>query len=1161
VGDAGPALTVDELGRIVRGVDRGAFVVPARVVRRAIKHDRGLPAFGFRVPHRWAFAVAGGSALGVVDREELGLGAGEELPPVAILIAGPEADELADRPRAEVIREAWRRLFHARVHVAIERRLADGAIGPAGLRDRVRRIDPSAFEEARAVLGQEDLLLPPRDDAAVYVEFAATYLELRAFAEGLIPGYFPAIRDLEAVDRVLAGDVDAAALLESTRPPGSAEASAPPSRPPEPLGADAGPDPGPEPPSGSRYRRLLRRAEAASGRGNLVRAAMLRAEAARLAGPSQAGQARSAARKALDQLAGRLRSALGSDEGDLREWRKALATPLERSSRGAWTAEARLLFDLQKVCVDHERPFFTVDPAAWALSLGRRPMKRLLPDHQEVLMVQHLRGAAKHLAAARLPDADRARFSRLLKDAVHRAEGRLRDRFRPAIARVLEETGFGARDLPERVALQKLVEEMLDRVVDRGFLAMGDFRDALSRNNRKLPDLAGPGEFVAGDRLLRADGRLAVALDGVYRRGEVYLRGLQRLSALAFGTRAGRLLIRYLVLPYGGTAVILKGLQEVAGPLSGRLIGSEMHLLNPLSLAIDGTVAIGLLYSKGYRRATRRYLGGAFRLAHLAVLGLPSWVIRRDWVRRAFASRAFSLAWRAALVPLAAAAVAWSLRPSPGDPLAAAAVSGLVFAATSLLLTTRAGRDLEELAVDSVGRAWAWLISSLLPGLFRLIMETFDRVLEAIERVLYTVDEWLRFRGGQGRATLLAKAALGLVWGLITYVVRFCVTILIEPQVNPIKHFPVVTVSHKIMLTQAFALESVMKGLFGAELGLPIAGVVLLLMPGVFGFLVWELKENWRLYEANRPGDLKPVAIGHHGETLARLLKPGFHSGTVPKLFAKLRRAERKALATGHGKGVRKHLAALRGVEESIRHFVDREFLTLLLQGRSMAAMPLALGEVGAGAKRFLIELHRPGRGGPALWLSFEEHSGWLVAGVVEPGWLPDLAPPERHALATALAGLYKLAGVDLVREPIAAALAPTCSDFDFRPEGVVAWPDGDGSTTAEVLYLLRPEPGAPPLVTVAPSGGPPAFVPAPIDPAQFLFAARAVPWSRWVEVWEGDRAGRDHPPDFLEGLDLLPPGAAEPATAEDAIEGRGLAARDPEPGGHPGIALKGGME
>ena len=51
--------------------------------------------------------------------------------------------------------------------------------------------------------------------------------------------------------------------------------------------------------------------------------------------------------------------------------------------------------------------------------------------------------------------------------------------------------------------------------------------------------------------------------------------------------------------------------------------------------------------------------------------------------------------------------------------------------------------------------------------------------------------------------------------------------------------------------------------------------------------------------------------IGHHGETMARLLRPGFHSGTLPKRFAKLRRAERKAREKGKWQAVRKHLQAI----------------------------------------------------------------------------------------------------------------------------------------------------------------------------------------------------------------------------------------------------------
>ncbi len=138
---------------------------------------------------------------------------------------------------------------------------------------------------------------------------------------------------------------------------------------------------------------------------------------------------------------------------------------------------------------------------------------------------------------------------------------------------------------------------------------MGDLRDALSRNNRKLPDLAGPREFFGGDRLLQADRELAERLDGVYRRGEIYLRGLQRLSSLAFGTRTGRFLTRYLALPYGGTAVILEGLQHVVGPISEAITGTRStSSIEPASLAVGGTLALGLIASRDFRTTLGRWL-------------------------------------------------------------------------------------------------------------------------------------------------------------------------------------------------------------------------------------------------------------------------------------------------------------------------------------------------------------------------------------------------------------------------------------------------------------------------------------------------------------------------------------------------------------------------
>src|SRR5262249_28679446 len=173
---------------------------------------------------------------------------------------------------------------------------------------------------------------------------------------------------------------------------------------------------------------------------------------------------------------------------------------------------------------DHERELYAVDLVEWALSLGQHPLKRPVPCQREVLLLKHLRSAEQRLKAVPLTDRARQRLSALLQPAVQRCEEQLRARFRPVLGGVLEEVGLRPGNLPERVALNKLIEELLDRIVESGFLNIGDLRDAVSRNQLKLDDLSGPGEFFSGDRLIQANRKLAVALDGVYHGGEIYMR-------------------------------------------------------------------------------------------------------------------------------------------------------------------------------------------------------------------------------------------------------------------------------------------------------------------------------------------------------------------------------------------------------------------------------------------------------------------------------------------------------------------------------------------------------------------------------------------------------------------------------------------------------------
>ncbi len=170
-----------------------------------------------------------------------------------------------------------------------------------------------------------------------------------------------------------------------------------------------------------RYQRLAQRADRKRASGNVARAAILHTRAAHFASPKRADQARGDARAEIETLVNRLAEALSLDNDDAQRWGSALRALLE-GCRGAWPVEARLLYDLQKVCVDFEREIFTVDLPEWLFSLGRRPVRRSLPMVREVLMCKHLRSATKRLPAVRISETYRSKLAELLKSATHRAE-------------------------------------------------------------------------------------------------------------------------------------------------------------------------------------------------------------------------------------------------------------------------------------------------------------------------------------------------------------------------------------------------------------------------------------------------------------------------------------------------------------------------------------------------------------------------------------------------------------------------------------------------------------------------------------------------------------------------------------------------------------------
>src|SRR5690606_27504012 len=132
----------------------------------------------------------------------------------------------------------------------------------------------------------------------------------------------------------------------------------------------------------------------------------------------------------------------------------------------------------------------------------------------------------------------------------------------------------------------------------------------------------------------------------------------------------------------------------------------------------------------------------------------------------------------------------------------------------------------------------------------------------------------------------------------------------------------------------------------------------------------------------------------------------------------KLRRAERKSQKTGSDRNVRKLHQNLHHVEHSLRSFVERELLALLRQSRCWADCKLEIPEIRTSSNRIEFLL-LPRDSSDAAVIAFEEQSGKLLASFTAPDWLLSMDPAQRNAFRNALAGLYKLAGVHLVRNQL----------------------------------------------------------------------------------------------------------------------------------------------
>ncbi len=977
---------------------------------------------------------------------------GEE--PELLLITDPNDRMIERLPHADQLRVYWEVLYGAAIEGEIRRKLDSGELTPGECRDQLNRFGSAVAREVRYVLQSEHLFSEDADDAMLYQAFAAAYLRTEGFSRYRLECLFPMLPHGSVVRASFAEVLDPQELLARTRPEGASE----PYREPEPDErweatdtvkldqSSTGEDP----------RGLIRKAAEAEQKGNSVRAAILRTQAVAMATGSDRDLAEIESRKSLGDLVNSLGDMFAWDADTRLEWRQALAPLLEPAAAGFWPRAARCLYDLQKLPADLSREVYAADLSEWLRTLGRRPVKRPLPRARPVRILIGLRKAHTQMLKVGLGHSAQLRLDRLFHHQVHLLEHNLRTELTPVISHALTDAGLTPQNPVEEVGRDKLVAELLDRVCERGYLRIGDLRDAIARNRLKMADMSSPGEFIRGDSLLRADTNLAYAIDGVYRRGEFYLRWLQRASSLFFANPVGRALFLYLLLPFGGafmtvvfaqemTHLVGKAYHAVAGLVSGVATASkpapegwfvtdettgELHWTEKPPEAgfhVDWEWVVGLaiilfclLHVPSIRSGMREAASRVWWVVRGVLWDLPRAVWKSPAVRVFRQSRPVQFLHRHFWSPFLVTIIVFvGLLLFRANPFFLLNWGWLIWAVLTIGYNTPWGWGLQDQIAEAVSDWWRVVRVNLIPGIIATIIDWFRALANWFERQLYAVDEKLRFRGGDSQRSFILKVIAGLIWFPIAYVTRFAFYLLIEPQINPVKHFPVVTVSHKLLLPLVVSenpasvpsvLGEVMANVSGWGVGKAnfwafwiVAGI-----PGVFGFVAWELLSNWRLYRANRSDRLRPVTIGSHGETMRGLLRPGFHSGTVPKLFRKMRQADRYKINRLHHE--------LEHCREGVQRFLEREFLGILERsGEPLLSGGLRVGEIRFGCQRLTAEILAPSLGNDAFVIGFENVSGRIAATVEQNGWADRLTSSQQSAFYAALRGLLDMAASEEV--------------------------------------------------------------------------------------------------------------------------------------------------
>ena len=866
-----------------------------------------------------------------------------------------EEQERLEKKRAETLGKLTRRLVMARVEqVLVEGRWDSEAAG-----EFAETIPSCEMDEIRQVLARDGRCRPDAPAERVLLEFLPWFGMLSSLEPERMGACFPGLapqtakslgEKLESKTRL--GLIVRESLdLDYPFHPGGAA-------------ADEEADPYLE-----KHRRL---AEEAESQGQWVTAALEQVRESRLCVGKRSENALARARANLRLLVESVAPPLGLDNEEAESFLTALDPVLDKAEQGESGEESAFLRNLQSMSDGLANKAYALDVVEYAISLGVRPWKRQLHYLGLVQVSGRLKTLLGLLPVMRVSDNSRVILQRLLGKSSLHAENQVRRLFHPLIDSALDDVGLQPDNPLERVARRKIIQELIDRILEQGHITFYDLRDALSRNHLKMQDIRDPAEWLQGDPLLRLDRRLAAPLDGIYRPCPVYSRILERITSLGFGTGLGRWLVSKVIIPYGLAALLVvmvhalwehfggggkqavtatgdaaqavaeavqenqtQGLQETATKVAlsvhSKPPPSVLTPANLVALGLLGTVFLLFTNHPALRWLVWRVLNALGDAIHWLVHDLPE-ILPSHPLFLYGVRWPLSVLWHAVIKPLGMVLILLKVFGVEVDWTSPILFGGWLLATVALL--SRQARMTEEWFVGVLREILMALRSGVLGRALGVLNELFRAVTRWFDLQMANVENILRVRQRDNAGQLGGRALLSLLWFPLGWLGRFTFVVLIEPMLHPLK-LPISFLAAKVIypflypFTTDVAIPALTPMMGALTAGL-VMGVIVFLLPNAFGFFFWEFRENRGLYEANRPERPAPDGAGPHGETMAVLLEPGLHGGVLPALFTKLRNASLPASEGGTRAAQRACERKLDLLREALGRFFRRNFLDVL---------------------------------------------------------------------------------------------------------------------------------------------------------------------------------------------------------------------------------------